>query len=393
MSVSFVCEGCGQRIEVADDYPRNKIQCPSCGVICPIPASARSASPSRKGEGSAIAEPRPAPSEEPALDDADLWGPPERADRPIEEAAPVAKPVEQPPARPVKNPRVQEKPFKCRRCGAKVHRQGECPYCDGAPASAAEEPVSDNPLWRGPQLELPPADETEDEDDEKPYGFGDADVPLCPRCQKPLPDSSVVCVGCGYHRRKRKKIVQKYEPLVRRWETDFTYRQRMRVFVVLQAMVVTSGLLMVLGGDSTLLTFLTSWFLFTAMAAFLLGTYERLDLERGARGHVSLVKTWRVLFIEMKPVPIELYGYEGLVSGRFDESGFWEWFVFFCLLPGVITAGLWWYFTMHKARFFTALAQDHGYPALYLYRGWSQEQMRDIACTVRDAAKLRYDAS
>jgi hypothetical protein len=129
------------------------------------------------------------------------------------------------------------------------------------------------------------------------------------------------------------------------------------------------------------------------MAAFLLGTYERLDLERNARGHIHLVKTWRILFVPQEPIPIEVYGYEGLVSGRFDDPGFWDWFIFISLLPGVITPFLWYYFVMHKARYFAALARDHGYPAVYLFRGWSQEQMRDIACTVRDAAGIRYDAS
>ena len=38
MSRSVVCHSCGKRLEVADDYRRNKVQCPGCGVMCQLPA-------------------------------------------------------------------------------------------------------------------------------------------------------------------------------------------------------------------------------------------------------------------------------------------------------------------------------------------------------------------
>src|SRR5579862_6489411 len=37
MSFTIICHGCGAQISVADDYPRNKMQCPECGVMCPVP--------------------------------------------------------------------------------------------------------------------------------------------------------------------------------------------------------------------------------------------------------------------------------------------------------------------------------------------------------------------
>ena len=43
MSASVICHGCGQPVPVAEGYRRNKIQCPACGVICPVPAGAAAA--------------------------------------------------------------------------------------------------------------------------------------------------------------------------------------------------------------------------------------------------------------------------------------------------------------------------------------------------------------
>ena len=37
MSDTIVCHGCGATVPVPDDYARNKMQCPECGVMCPVP--------------------------------------------------------------------------------------------------------------------------------------------------------------------------------------------------------------------------------------------------------------------------------------------------------------------------------------------------------------------
>src|SRR5579884_4060002 len=52
-----ICEGCGQRVPIPDGYRRNKIQC-ACGVICPVPESAReeAAAPAAKQQPAALDE-------------------------------------------------------------------------------------------------------------------------------------------------------------------------------------------------------------------------------------------------------------------------------------------------------------------------------------------------
>jgi hypothetical protein len=125
------------------------------------------------------------------------------------------------------------------------------------------------------------------------------------------------------------------------------------------------------------------------MGSFLLGTYARLEVERTSRGKVKLTKTWRACFIPLTPRPVDWRSHEGIVTGQSREVEIWEWLVlFFMLTLGIIPGILWWYFTMHKVRFHAALATDHGYPSVYLFEGWSEAQMQDIAHTVADATHL-----
>src|SRR5262245_35811118 len=76
MSATVICQGCGQAFDVPEGYARNKIQCPGCGVICPVPAGSGSApprarrSPPRDLEAEAaeaLAEPVPQRASAPAV--------------------------------------------------------------------------------------------------------------------------------------------------------------------------------------------------------------------------------------------------------------------------------------------------------------------------------------
>jgi hypothetical protein len=98
---------------------------------------------------------------------------------------------------------------------------------------------------------------------------------------------------------------------------------------------------------------------------------------------------WRACFVPLPPQALDWRVQEEIVTGQAREVQFWEWLVFFSLLvSGILPGILWWYFTIHKIRFHAALAQDHGYPSVYLFEGWSEAQMKDIAHTVADATHL-----
>jgi hypothetical protein len=136
--------------------------------------------------------------------------------------------------------------------------------------------------------------------------------------------------------------------------------------------------------------FVMAWPILTSMLCFVLGTYDRVDLLRDARGRVKVIVRWHCFFVPVKPQETEVHGFEGVTTGQWHDAGLLEWFIFFDLLTlGIVPGIIWWYNAIHKPHFHVALARDHGHSAVYVYRGRSQEQMNDIATTLCNATGLR----
>jgi hypothetical protein len=347
MSGEIICLGCGQRVAIPEGYGRNKIQCPACGVIGPV---------SSPGEGKAARARQASPASVEATQEQEAA----RAlglDDPVPEPAPVP---------------VQKKKKRCKRCGERLDYKGECPACQAAPSRA------------------PASSGDEDEDDDSPYQLTGKDEKRCPSCTALLPADTVLCVRCGYHTREKKKVDQSYQPLARSWETNYPLSTRWLLFLGIQGISLLLGVAGALLAGEGLLGFLSSWLFAGAALAFLLGTFDRIDLIRDGRGRVTITRIRRIGFFPCAPVKIPVRGYEGVSSGKYAEGGFWEWIIFLCLLPGVIPALIWWYLVIHKLSYHVALTQDHGHPAEYIYRGRNEEQMNDIARTVSGAAGLRW---
>jgi hypothetical protein len=379
-----ICEGCGQRVAIPEGYRRNKIQC-ACGVICPVPESAR-----QEAEA-AVPKRGPAQPSSSVEKEAERWllddSPPSSlpsAPPGFRDPGPVAEP------QPVQKPAVVARRFPCRRCRRLIRRQGECPDCDGFLPSPTEQGNAE-PVW-WPSVDVP-ADKDEEEDP-SPYAVEGAEDVKCPKCYFLLPPGSVLCVRCGFHLKKRKKVARTYQPIDRVWETTASYSARLTAFCICEAVALVLGLVGIFRAGIDRGAFLGAFLLLSAMLAFLLGTFDRIHLTRDARGRVQLTKTWRVAFFALSPQTIDVRNYEGIVTGQYRDVSAWEYWLFglllFCgLVPGI----LWWYLAIHKVTFQVALSRDHGYPAYILYSGWSETQMKEIAYTLRDAAGLPYDAS
>jgi hypothetical protein len=376
-----ICEGCGQRVTIPEGYRRNKIQC-ACGVICPVPESARQEAdvpvPKR-----AAAKSSPAVEEEAErwlLDDAPTSPPPSEPPQ-FHDSEPVAETL------PVQKPAVFERRYPCRRCGQLVRRQGECPDCDGftPPADPNAEPV----WW--PSVDTPKKIDEEQEDSSS-YTVEGADDVKCPKCCFMLPPGSVMCVRCGFHLKKRKKVGRTYQPMERDWETTASYSARLTAFCICEAVSLVLGLAAVFWAESDLGVFIGAFLLLTAMLAFLFGTFDRIHLTRDVRGRVQLTKTWRVAFFALGPQSIDVRRYAGIVTGQHREVTFWEYLVFFFLLFFALVPGIiWWYLAMYKVTFHVSLGSEHGFPEYILFSGWSEKQMKEIAFALRDASGLPYD--
>jgi hypothetical protein len=377
-----ICEGCGQQVSIPEGYRRHKIQC-ACGVICPVPESARQ-------EAEAPAPKRATQKPPPAVEqEAERWllddpspSPPPSEPPPFHEPEPITQP------KPARKPAVAEMRFPCRRCRRMIRRQGECPDCDGVVHTQAEA-ANAEPVW------WPSVDAPEDKDEEEgssPYAVEGAEDVKCPKCCFLLPAGSVLCVRCGFHLKRRKKIARNYQPMEREWETNAPFKSRLTLFLVCSVAFFVSGLIGVLHGGVEAGVFVFFYLFVTTMAAFLIGTFDRIHLIRDARGRVQLMKTWRVCFFARPPQRIDVRGYEGIVSGRHRDVSFWDYLIFSMLvISGIIPGLIWWYLAIYKVSFHVSLSRDHGFPSYVLFSGWSEMQMKEIAYALRDASGLPYD--
>jgi hypothetical protein len=330
MGISVTCPVCGHHFQVRDDEARPEVECLLCGTLCALRVSVPSKAPADPAPREAV---RPAP-----------FPPPE--------------PAEEKPA-PALDPSVF------------VKKAPPAPRPPGAPAPRSKH-----------------SDLTAEEAEDAPYEMVGGLERRCPHCNQVLAEESVVCVACGFDLQTGKKSRKIYAPVDRSWEAGLSLRRRVTLFLVFQGVV----LLSVLAGawlTGSLATFLVPWLLFTGLQSFVLGTYDRVDLSRNKRGKVFLSKTWRVCFHALPPEPIKVSDYEGVVTGLFYETTFWDWIIFLNLFLSGVLPGLWWYFSvMSRDTYFVALARDHGYPETVLYRGWNQSHMEEIAGAVREVAGL-----
>ena len=337
MAIAIICAKCGQALQVEEDDSRQEIECLWCGARCPVPARAK-------------LEQKPVPAVPMNLE---------------------INPKTQPPAPPAEEPPP----------GGKWYEQAPYAFKDNLPPPAppAAEPEPPPFVPRKPTVSF------SDDDDGQPYPVDGRDRP-CPGCGRFIPVEAVVCTSCGFDQKKGAKVAKTFEPIHRTWEAGWTFERRRKVFFIGQAITLSLGIIGSISLREYFLFFLP-WFLFTLLTVYLLGTWDRIDLTRNKKGRVVLKQTWRFFFMPQPTKTIPLGDYEGLSSGKWRDPDFWDWGIaLFGLLMGIGPGVLWWYFFIHKEMFYVALTKDHGHPELFLYRGWKEDYMREIADTVRAVA-------
>jgi hypothetical protein len=261
-----------------------------------------------------------------------------------------------------------------------------------APKPADEEDELPPDTWPDPYPRTPisqPAQAEEigtDADDGRPYRVAGAER-KCPDCRQVLTAETKLCPQCGLNLETGKKAARVFEPLERHWEAGWTLQRRVRLFAISQGVILPLGLF---GGTLSghLGLFLGPWLTFTILLAFLLGTFDRLDLTRNKRGKVVLTQTWRVFFFRRPTTTIPLREYEGVMTGLAFDSGCLEWVILVVLLPMGILPALWWLWAMRQNTFCVALTKNHGFPELTLYRGWNQARGKEIAHTLHEVTGL-----
>jgi hypothetical protein len=396
MNDRIICQGCGQRFELPEDYRRNKIQCPECGVITPVDSADRKSASASRREDDTPFDTKGSPSQGNALP----FRPPQP--EPDIAALPDPPPVRQAP-RPVRQP--EEAPARttvwtCQNCGEWQARpprgkKALCPVCK-APVPTAVKPRNEaiTPALLkappGPRAAVPQTDWSDDPENSKPYRVDAAEQPACPSCGQPMEPQAIVCLNCGLDLRVGIKAKTAYDPILKRWDAGLSRPFRWLGFAGWQCFAVPP-MLWGASHEGHAFYVIGGWLWLSVMAAFLLGTYDRIDLERNSRGKVRLMKTWYFCFIPREPTTVDLIQYEGILTGQVHDLDFTDYVVLisgigFFLIPGIV-----WYFAiMQRDTWYVALTKDHGHPDLWLYRGWSEHRAKQIASTLRTAVLPEY---
>ena len=284
----------------------------------------------------------------------------------------------------------------CAFCGELVRRQRTkrggsvtCPNCGAAMETSAARATPDivpaKLLAPGP---AEPEIHGSQEDDGRAYPVAGGRRLVCPGCQRLLEPEAELCTACGLNWKTGVRATRTYEPARRQWVTGMSRQRRLALFLGGQAVVLSVTVIGSLMQDSPW-EFFFPWLLSSTVAAFILGTFDQIELKRQRNGRVELTTRWRVFFFTRPATRIRLKDYEGFTTGVENKSAFFNWlFLLMFLGYGILPGILWWYFAFHRDTYFVALTRDHGFPALKLYSGGSKELKNDICAALQEVAGL-----
>jgi hypothetical protein len=211
----------------------------------------------------------------------------------------------------------------------------------------------------------------------------------CPGCGQGLLPDAVLCVACGFDLKAgTKRVRTEFQPVERRWEAGWPFRRRLTFFILLQAVIVP---LATLGAvlDRAFFPFFIPWLMFSVLLAFLLGTYERVDLTRNERGRVALSKTWRVCFIERAAEKLKLSSYYGIrTMATYGVNGLDLALLVFLGVFACLPAILWWFFNLNRVTYHVALTGEFGHAEMRLCTTKNEEQARDLSETIHSVCGL-----
>lgn len=288
----------------------------------------------------------------------------------------------------------------CNWCGARNHLADTQPpeHIDPAtiPSQKPSKPTATDlkiPSKTQSKPKKQPHRWADDEDDDgEPYEIPEGEHPVrkCEACQKEIPKEAVLCIHCGHHRDKKEKQSREFSVIDKQWEQGWPFEKRLLAFGVCQLLNLVSLAIGIasIGQVGLSLFGIVS---FSAVQAFILGTYPRLRVRRNKRGQVEMTTTWRACFVPLETKKIDWRAHEGVSVGHFDGTGIIDWFIFFNLLPLVIPAILWWWFIIRADHFFTALTIQNESPETYVYRGMEESKAKEIAQIITDASGLRLN--
>jgi hypothetical protein len=235
-----------------------------------------------------------------------------------------------------------------------------------------------------------------------------ADVWLCPNCKIPLPQSTILCVECGFNRQTGRQTEKSYQPLSRSWEVGLPMLVRLGLFLPLSLVTllplvflpsVTGILLVVLG---------------VVMLGLALGTFYRISLVRNSRGKALLSKSWLVFFLPAGRRTVEVHKFNLLRTDYGQKLNVLVvlpllFFLVCGIIPTLILFHLaadaarilslflqgptfWWTWEIiYRDSYLLELGREHRSSGWKVYQGWSQPMLKEIADTLQEVASLTLE--
>ena len=228
------------------------------------------------------------------------------------------------------------------------------------------------------------------EDDGNPYTVvGGKPIPRCPECDARLPaEDAPKWESCGWDRAAGRKLAKTFVPVNRTWEAGWPLQARAIAFVVCQAINVATAAL-IYHVDGRAVASAGGFVVMVVVQAFLLGTFDRLDLVRTSKGKVTLTQQWRIAFWPLETKTLRWREHEE-IRVMHAEPGVMEWVAFFVLLPSLPVAVAWYWFVIRPGHVKAALCKDLGDPVTPLYVGANAERAEEITKVVGTVTGLPW---
>lgn len=279
---------------------------------------------------------------------------------------------------------------------ARKRTTAKAPTAKSLKAIARENP---NPRDRRPEFVIPDGADlgpnllegTQEEHDDQaiPYAVPGDGTKNCQECHFRLPLDAAFCVNCGLDFTTKKKPKKRFEPIAQEWEPRLNFTMRIQIFAGLQVLNVL--IILAFRSDMGFLGSVMALFFQGALQAFLIGTYEKLAVQRTAKGEATLTKTWRFFFIPTMPAPIDWKKSHAVGVINTHTIGLLEWMTFFYLLLLFVVPGLVFYWlVIHPMRYQVVLCDVYGSVDEVIYRTTSDEQTEEVCQVVSRATGLMY---
>jgi hypothetical protein len=267
--------------------------------------------------------------------------------------------------------------LRCPACGRPFpppHRPAVCPDC-GSPTDRPPPPPE-------PEAGAVTLLTGTTADDGNPYTVvGGKPIPRCPECNARLPaDDAPACTACGWDRAAGRKLPKTFAPVHRTWEAGWPLTARVAAFAACQAINVATAAL-IYSVDGRAVASAGGFVVMVIVQAFLLGTFDRLDLVRTAKGKITLTQQWRIAFWPLETKTLRWRDCEE-IRVMHAETGLMEWVAFFILLPTLPVAFAWYWFVIRPGHVKAALCKDLGDPVTPLYLGTNTARAEEITKVV-----------